>query len=51
MCVSYFFILRKFLCLGNPLMCLADKTAMQLPLAKAPVSNGKYLFILNNMVA
>ncbi|XP_033955876.1 WD repeat- and FYVE domain-containing protein 4 isoform X1 [Pseudochaenichthys georgianus] len=31
---------RKFLCLGNPLMCLADKTAMQLPLAKAPVSNG-----------
>ncbi|XP_045926188.1 WD repeat- and FYVE domain-containing protein 4 isoform X1 [Micropterus dolomieu] len=37
--------LRKFLCLGDPLMCLADKTAMQLqqeghPLLKAPVSNG-----------
>ncbi|XP_044069032.1 WD repeat- and FYVE domain-containing protein 4 isoform X3 [Siniperca chuatsi] len=36
---------RKFLCLGDPLMCLADKTAKQLklechPLVKAPVSNG-----------
>ncbi|XP_041803075.1 WD repeat- and FYVE domain-containing protein 4 isoform X2 [Chelmon rostratus] len=36
---------RKFLCLGDPLMCLADKTAVQLqpecqPLVKASVSNG-----------
>ncbi|XP_070696577.1 WD repeat- and FYVE domain-containing protein 4 [Pempheris klunzingeri] len=36
---------RKFLCLGDPLMCRPDKTAMQLqkechPLVKAPVSNG-----------
>ncbi|KAA8583834.1 hypothetical protein FQN60_015042 [Etheostoma spectabile] len=35
---------RKFLCLGDPLMCLADKTAMQSqlechPLVKAPVSS------------
>ncbi|XP_078016803.1 WD repeat- and FYVE domain-containing protein 4 isoform X2 [Epinephelus lanceolatus] len=36
---------RAFLCLGDPLMCLAEKTAMQSqlecpPLIKAPVSNG-----------
>ncbi|XP_037638382.1 WD repeat- and FYVE domain-containing protein 4 isoform X1 [Sebastes umbrosus] len=36
---------RKFLCLGDPLMCLTDKTATQLqlerhPQVKAPVSNG-----------
>ncbi|XP_059215445.1 WD repeat- and FYVE domain-containing protein 4 [Centropristis striata] len=35
---------RKFLCLGDPLMCLADKTAMQLQpdckQDKDPVSNG-----------
>ncbi|XP_035461782.2 WD repeat- and FYVE domain-containing protein 4 isoform X3 [Scophthalmus maximus] len=29
---------RKFLCLGDPLMCLADKTAMQSP--PVPASNG-----------
>ncbi|XP_078129346.1 WD repeat- and FYVE domain-containing protein 4 isoform X3 [Sander vitreus] len=37
--------LRKFLCLGDPLMCLADKTAMQSqlechPQVKVPVSSG-----------
>ncbi|XP_030297212.1 WD repeat- and FYVE domain-containing protein 4 isoform X1 [Sparus aurata] len=36
---------RKFLCLGDPLMCLTDKTDTQLqleclPRVKAPVSNG-----------
>ncbi|XP_076599423.1 WD repeat- and FYVE domain-containing protein 4 isoform X1 [Chaetodon auriga] len=36
---------RKFLCLGDPLMCVADRTAMQLqlecePLVNTSVSNG-----------
>lgn len=51
----YFFLLRKFLCLGQPLMCLADKVAMRLqldchPPVKAPVSNGTYLFCYNNLI-
>ncbi|XP_047459291.1 WD repeat- and FYVE domain-containing protein 4 isoform X2 [Mugil cephalus] len=35
---------RKFLCLGDPLMCLLDKTVKQLecdPQVKAPFSNGQ----------
>ncbi|XP_030603864.1 WD repeat- and FYVE domain-containing protein 4 isoform X2 [Archocentrus centrarchus] len=37
---------RKFLCLGNPLMCLGDKTAMQVqpecnPPTNSPITNGQ----------
>ncbi|KAM3862933.1 LOW QUALITY PROTEIN: WD repeat- and FYVE domain-containing protein 4 [Diretmus argenteus] len=36
---------RKFLCLGDPLMCLADKMAIpSQPPHTSPVSNGRYLF-------
>lgn len=47
------FLLRKFLCLGDPL-CVANKTAMQSqldnPLVK-DVSNGAYLFGYNNLMS
>uniref|UniRef100_A0A3Q1F0J1 Alfy-like armadillo-like repeat domain-containing protein n=1 Tax=Acanthochromis polyacanthus TaxID=80966 RepID=A0A3Q1F0J1_9TELE len=35
---------RKFLCLGDPLMCLVDKTAMPVQ-ARTPFPNGTYLFL------
>lgn len=37
--VRLFLFLRKFLCLGDPLMCLADATAVQSQ-QEIPVSNG-----------
>lgn len=40
------FFCRKFLCLGHPLMCLADKPATQSQ--PDPVSNGIYLFCDND---
>lgn len=41
--VHVFLLFRKFLCLGDPLMCLVEKTAMQSQ-QETPVSNGIYLF-------
>lgn len=40
------FLLRKFLCLGDPLMCLADKASMPLQDECTPdvKVNGKYLY-------
>uniref|UniRef100_A0A3Q0T6I0 Uncharacterized protein n=1 Tax=Amphilophus citrinellus TaxID=61819 RepID=A0A3Q0T6I0_AMPCI len=41
---------RKFLCLGNPLMCLGDKTAMQVqpecnPPTNSPITNGTHVLL------
>lgn len=46
------FLLRKFLCLGDPLMCLADKASMSSQVECAPVvkANGKYLNCENYLV-
>lgn len=48
MCFS--FILRKFLCLGNPLMCLGEKMPKKLKKAsnqpdKDPISTGDFFMI------
>lgn len=49
--ISYFLSLRKFLCLGGPLLCLEDKTIKQVqpefnPAARTPDSNGSCSFWL-----
>lgn len=47
-CLYNLSLLRKFLCLGDPLMCLGDKTAKQIqsecnPETNGPVSNGTHV--------